>query len=42
MGGISRRPGDGDGVSDILVGSIYNGDGGLNAEKVSLFLDCEY
>ena len=43
LGGVSRRPGDvdGDGVPDILVASIYNSDGGLNAGKVSLFLDCE-
>ena len=32
---------DGDGVPDIMVSSIYNSDGGLNAGKVSLLLDCE-
>ena len=32
---------DGDGLDDILIGALYNDDGGYNAGKVGLFSACE-
>ena len=33
---------DGDGLDDILIGAVYNDDGGSNAIKVGVFTACEW